>query len=795
MYTYLRLAALTALICLTASCSEIDCDGTLSATTADGREVTVTAVNDYAVRVTNMLPGDSSPVTQAVILPVAKFNGSARVVDGNYIMSLPSGLNVTLNKTTGSVTLSNREGTMLVDNALRPSTDSTQTVSLWLDSLSTFYGAGERGHALALNGDTLVVYNKQNYSYTASEKRISQMNISMPLIVSDRGYALLFDDHAAATLTLTNPLLYSSEAAAPLAYYFVYGGKENNLMSATERLTELTGRQPLPPFWALGYITSKYGYKNEAEARGVIDTLKQRGYPVDGIVLDLYWYGTETDMGRLEWNKQQWPNHKDMLADFKKQGVNTVLISQPYINKKGAIDNYNYLAENGMLVTDRKGDVNDVTTWVGDAGMFDVSNPATQRWLAERYRQLTDEGVGGWWGDLGEPEVHPQTIMHNNGMTARQYHNVYGNQWSKIIYDLYQQSYPDTRLMTLMRGGTTGLQRYSVFPWSTDVSRSWGGLEPQVRIMLNSGLSGLGYMSHDVGGFAVDSLNPTDPELYLRWMQLGVFSPVLRTHAQLYAEPYHYPDIQPALLELVKTRYNWLPYNYTLAYENALTGLPLVRPINFASTSVATSDVDDQYLWGNNVLVAPVLTKGATSRKVVLPEGTWIDYNNPRLSFTGPGEINYKAPLTVIPLFIRNGAFIPQADYDMANTRDYDASRYTVLYYPRGDVSSTYTLYEDNRQSTTSLEQNEYALLQFTGKSNGRAIDISMTIEGEYPDMPKQKNITFVLPGISSDQVKSVVVDNVDVAPVNNSRGWLTFSAAAATTHPIQARIILGPIS
>ena len=148
-------------------------------------------------------------------------------------------------------------------------------------------------------------------------------------------------------------------------------------------------------FWSLGYITSKYGYHNESETRGVIDTLKNAGYPVDGVVLDLYWYGKETDMGRLEWNKEQWPDHRKMLADLKAQGVNTVLISQPYINKIGAIDNYNQLAEKGMLTHDAQGKINDVTTWVGEAGMFDVANPDTRRWLRERYRTLTDEGVGG----------------------------------------------------------------------------------------------------------------------------------------------------------------------------------------------------------------------------------------------------------------------------------------------------------------------------------------------------------------------------------------------------------------
>lgn len=171
---------------------------------------------------------------------------------------------------------------------------------------------------------------------------------------------------------------------------------------------------------------------------------------------------------------------------------------------------------------------------------------------------------------------------------------------------------------------------------STDVSRSWAGLQPQIKIMLNSGLSGLAYMSHDVGGFAIDKENPIDPELYVRWLQLGTFSPILRTHAQEFAEPYHYPEYADELLDLVKTRYRWLPYNYTLAYENASQGYPMVRPLNFDAHGATPYDsITDEYMWGSEVLVAPVLQQGARKRDIVVPDGTWIDYTTPMSPITG----------------------------------------------------------------------------------------------------------------------------------------------------------------
>ena len=630
-------------------------------------------------------------------------------------------------------------------------------------SYEALYGGGERGHKLNLNhrGDTLTMYNRQNYGYTEGDIRISQMGISVPYFVSDYGYAILFDDYNKANLVLGDTITYSSATPRPLSYYFING--HNSLSNATESFTELVGRQDLPPFWALGYITSKYGYHNEQEALGAIDSLKSRGYPVDGIVLDLYWYGKETDMGRLEWNPEQWPDHKKMLADLKSQGVNTILITQPYINKIGSLDNYNLLSQQGMLVKDASGKTHDVTTWVGDAGMFDVSNPDTQKWLWNRLKDLTEEGVAGWWGDLGEPEVHPETMVHANGETAEEFHNNYGNTWSKIIYDGLRKDFPQMRPLLMMRGGTTGLHNYSVFPWTTDVSRSWGGFQPQVKLMLSSGLSGLAYMSSDLGGFAVDPASPTDEELYVRWVQMGAFTPTMRTHAQLKPEPYHYPDSEEILKEYIKMRYKWLPYNYTLAYENATKGWPLARPLNFTGENPNYKYYwqEDEYLWGNNVLVAPVMQQGAREREVLFPAGNWISWYDSSIRYIGgTGEkVMVKAPLEQLPLFVREGSFIPQYDMPIDNVSQYDPTFLTVRYYP-SNQNTSYTLFDDNRMSPVSLENKEYQLINFSGEKTQNGVKISLyTNGGRYKGMPESRMLTLEIMDVA-DPMKVTLSDN-----------------------------------
>lgn len=718
----------------------------------ENRTVVVTALTDNIFRVDNFLPGESAPISRTTVAPAGHFSGKL-INEGTPMLSSATGVVAILDPSTGAVTISAGKGKGIYDNGER-STDASGRKTLKLSTIGSgnaFYGAGERGHRNNLYGDTLVMYNRQNYGYTGSDPRISQMGITMPLLIAPEGYGILMDDYAAAEMVAGSPIEYASESPETLSYYFF--ATDEGMPAIASELTNLVGRQDLPPFWALGYISSKYGYKTQEETLGVADTLRRAGYPLDGMVLDLYWYGKEQDMGRLAWDPEQWPDHKKMLAELKDRGVNMVAISQPYVLRNGrAIDNYNYLAPRGMFGRDSLGNVKEVKIWVGEGGMFDVSNPDTQAWLSNRYKELTDGGITGWWGDLGEPEVHPDGMIHYNGLTNRQYHNLYGNDWSRIIYDLFKTEYPDTRLMTLMRGGTAGLQRFSVFPWSTDVSRSWGGLEPQVRIMLNSGLSGLGYMSHDVGGFAINPKHPIDPELYVRWCQLGLFSPVLRTHAQDTAEPYKYPEQQDILLPLIRERYRWLPYNYTLAWENTRQGLPLVRPLGYYDADPTQFDsISDQYLWGRDVMVAPVITQGATSRTVAFPAGTWVDINNPTSVYEGGTTATVDAPLSVLPLFARGGALLPKADYKMQNTGDYDPSRYTIDYYPTDDCGATsYTLFEDDRNSAQSLAKQQYTLLNINAENTAKTITLTVASNGmTYPGMPEKREITFVIHNVA----------------------------------------------
>lgn len=714
--------------------------------------VEVKPLSEDIIRIT-VLP-ESADVqylpSQSAVMPVVEDTVVGFADRDSLLVATPT-THVSVDRATGLVTFRDAFGRTLLREAGGVDNDSpVKSVTFLAAPGQLLYGAGERGHSLTLNGDSLTMYNRQNYGYGEGDPRLSQMGISVPWFSSDAGYGVLFDDFNRAALTLGNDTIsYTSETPFALSYYFVNGN--GTLAGNTARYSALTGKQDLPPFWSLGYITSKYGYHNQAETLGVVDTLKRGGYPLDGLVLDLYWYGKETDMGRLEWNKEQWPDHKAMLDSLARLGVHVVPISQPYINKIGAIDNYNMLNKHGMLTHDAEGNTHDVTTWVGEAGMFDLANEETREWLWSRLSDLTADGLAGWWGDLGEPEVHPLGIVHANGMTAEQYHNVYGNQWSELIYNGLREDYPDMRPLLLMRGGTAGLQRYSVMPWTTDVARSWAGFGPQVKLMLNSGLSGLGYMSSDIGGFAVDPSLPLDGELYTRWLQMGTFTPVLRTHAQLQPEPFNFPAQENILKKFIKMRYEWLPYNYTLAYENAALGLPLARPLNFRGDNPGKkyADIEDEYLWGDEVLVAPVMKQGARSRRVLFPAGEWYNWNNPTLKYKGGTTAIVKAPLEELPLFVKAGAFIPQYTLPMENTGDYNPAFLTVKYFPSAKESE-YVLFDDDRKSPTSLEDNACQLTTFRGRMEKGGLKVEISSEGGYDGMPESRLITLVVEDVKA---------------------------------------------
>ena len=612
-----------------------------------------------------------------------------------------------------------------------------------------FYGAGYNGQATNLEGRSLVMNNTQTGGW--DNKWSAPHNICVPFTVSTSGYGILFDDHYRnATLQPSAAgTSYQSGSLNPISYYYI--GGDGTMESVLENYTFLTGRQELPPYWALGYITSRYGYRTRQEAEGVISSIKAAGLPIDAIVFDLYWQGAENSgMGNLDWYKANWNNPQEMLSNFNQQGVKTICITEPFFTSNTV--NYEPLRQKGYFADEDVADMG----WLGanKVGLIDATNPEAMDWMWQFYKARTEEGVGGWWLDLGEPERHDGDSHHKGG-TVEQVHNEFGNLWIERVYRGLKEDFPNVRPFLMPRAGTSGMQRYSVFPWTGDIKRSWAGLQAQVPALVSAGMSGIGYMGSDVGGFSVEN-NYTDPSLYLRWIEMAVFSPMMRTHSTYLPEPYNdcYASVLSDVRDYINMRYSYLPYTYTLAYENATKGTPLARPVNFYDTDNSTlCNSIDEYLWGRDILVAPVLDN-SSSREITFPSGKWVDLNDLTKTYNGGTTTDYSAPLETLPHFGRKGSFIARfSQPTFTNTNGIDNSRLSVTYL-MDDNNQTVTsmFFDDDHQSTTSLTDGAYIITRFEGSGSASGHTISVTNEGQgYAGMPSSRVYTFTVPGYTNN--------------------------------------------
>jgi oligosaccharide 4-alpha-D-glucosyltransferase len=612
------------------------------------------------------------------------------------------------------------------------------------------YGTGSRALPLDRRGYRLELYNQAHY---ASQNGEPNLNIALPVVLSSRGYLLLFDHHTAGYLDLgktdPNVLEYGGEELTSLSYFVVTGKSQAEILN---RYTALTGRQPLPPRWALGLIQSRFGYKTDAEMLNVAARMRREGFPLDALVLDLFWFGGTKQQGDLEWYQPNFPDPAGMMRRLKEQGVNTILISEPYVMRSSRNDSLVRTQE--LVGTTAAGRPYTVASfWAGPASIVDVFKPSAREWLWSYYRKLHNQGAAGWWSDLGEPENHPEAMRHAWGPT-RQVHNAYGQLWAGIFRDNYAREFPDERLFNLARSGWAGMQRNAVFPWSGDINRSWSGFQAQVPVMLGMGVGGVGYMHSDAGGFCVGSI---DSELYTRWLQMASLCPIMRPHGEgVPPEPYYYPEpYKSAVRNAAHLRYELLPYLYTLAWQNTTTGAPLARMMNYdtsfneelrmrneelssgnSSFLIPHSSFQNtQYLLGPNLLVAPVLQPGQRRRNVELPAGSWIDfYSNQTLS--GGRTVSVPAPLARTPLLVKAGAFLPMANY-RPSTSLYRPDTLLLRYYPDPRVSeSEFTMYDDDGHSAQALARQQYETLTMRGFYGRQQTDVVLSSDGGYPAQP-----------------------------------------------------------
>lgn len=629
-----------------------------------------------------------------------------------------------------------------------------------LEPDAAVYGLGERATSLNLRGGSYKMWNSEiGGSYGPGMDPLYTC-IPVYMVVSPKlSYLIFFENSSRAQFNFSETAEAIFEAGM-LRYYFI-NGTPDQLM---ERFTDLTGKPSLPPLWALGYHQSRWGYKTEGDIRRVIQEFNEHEMPISAIHLDLdYMQGFRV----FTVNKDRFQDLKHLSEELDSQHIKIVTILDPGVKEDQDYFMYREGIERKYFCLDSQGKPLVGVVWPGRALFPDFTNPAARQWWSEKYPILIDEGVAGFWHDMNEPSSFsawgdlslPISTQHNfdgKGGDHLQGHNLYGLLMARAGYEAFRKYRPDTRPWILTRAAWAGFQRYA-WNWTGDIETSWSVLKMIIATGLGLSISGQPYSGSDIGGF---SGNPT-PELYTRWFQLSAFLPFFRTHSAVTSmprEPWSFGEPFTTIMKnFMKLRYQLMPYWYSLAWQAHQTGAPLIRPLFWLDhTDRNLLNVDDSFMLGDSLLVAPVLEEGAKNRKINLPQGSWYNFWDD--AYNEATEIlEIPTPLEKIPLFIKAGKIIPLHEKDTLNLH---------IFIPNEKPSNAepaLTLYGDEGDGWPA-EPRDFRIDKFFLLAEKNTIIIRHEASGEYP-WPYQKTCLH----IHGAHLSQVIVDGTPLPFQNMS--------------------------
>jgi len=434
--------------------------------TSDGKYV-IKPFSDKIIETSFIPNGDPSDselakqivnsVSHAVIKTPEKVTATFKNEKNNLNLST-KGITVVIDKTPFKISYLNKGKLVVSEKNGYTKKDSTEVLDFNISPDEVLYGGGARALGMNRRGNRLQLYNKAHYGY---ETRAELMNFCIPLVVSSKIYAVHFDNAAIGYLDLdskkNNTLAYETISGRK-TYQVIVGDSWTDLIS---NYTDLTGKQPLPARWTLGNFSSRFGYRSQEQVEKTIKKFEDDNIPVDAIILDLYWFGKtiQGTMGNLDWDKESFPNPEKMIADLNAKGVKTVLITEPFILTTSS--KWQEAVDKKILATDNAGKPFTYDFYFGNTGIVDIFKPEGKDWFWSVYKRLINQGVGGLWGDLGEPEVFPSKAITAGGK-ADEVHNIYGHNWAKLVADGYRKEFSTVRPFILMRSGYSGSQRFGM---------------------------------------------------------------------------------------------------------------------------------------------------------------------------------------------------------------------------------------------------------------------------------------------------------------------------------------------
>jgi alpha-glucosidase (family GH31 glycosyl hydrolase) len=648
------------------------------------------------------------------------------------------------------------------------------------------YGMGGGGQQFDRLGIARRLWNFQ-------ANRAQGADMAVPLILSQAGYGL-FIDHTARgriehgdTNEGATTLEYSAEAGA-FDVYFLAGGMRTVLGD----LAALLGHATMPPRWALGYLQSTRHFENTEEITGLGAALRERRIPADAVIfLSTYGHarGWNRGVGHLDFEPELFADPAAVLGALHEQHLHTISHEYPVVHEDS--DLYAEAIARGYLLEHAyprgRAATPDAAVYREGQRYIDFSRPDVRAWWWDAHRHLCHLGVAGWWLDGGEG---PPTGTARDGDLAF-VHNRYDLWRQQAFAEGEARDRPDRRPFLLCRSGGPGMARFGAIPWSGDINTTFETMATQIRIGLNLAMSGIPHWGTDTGGFY--SVAPDQGELFVRWLQFSAFCTLFRAHGHVWRRhlPWAYGEaIEAICRDIIEWRYRLMPYSYTLVWQAHRDGLPTMRPLvlNYPDDPNVW-ELGSQYLWGDDLLVAPVTRRGATHWAVYLPEGEWHDFWTQE-RYSGPRGVTVEAPLAHVPLFVRGGAIIPLGPV-MQYAGEQKLTEITLLTYANG--SSSFTLYEDDGE-TNLYRDGAHAETRFDCIRDGSGVTFRVNAPiGDASLIPAGRR--YVLKLHADQAPRGIVVERIGALPNGQSSdpGWwhdgTAFLLVRLPPFPVTVRI------
>lgn len=636
-----------------------------------------------------------------------------------------------------------------------------------------YYGLGDKPVENNLKGKRFQNWVTDSYSY---KKETDPLYKSIPFYVGlhhGKSYGVFFDNTFKTYFDFCNERRNITSFWAQggeMNYYFIYGPKMSEVIAI---YTDLTGKpDTLPPLWALGFHQCKWSYYPEAKVREIATTFRELSIPCDAIYLDIdYMDGFRC----FTWDKNHFPNPKQMVEDLKNDGFKTIAIIDPGIKVDNEYDIFTEALEKGYFCKRADGPYMKGKVWPGECCFPDFTNPEVREWWSGLFKELIEEiGIKGVWNDMNEPAVmevpgktFPNDVRHNydgNNCSHRKAHNIYGMQMARATYHgLKKFNYPK-RPFVITRAAYSGTQRYTS-TWTGDNTASWEHLSIANHQIQRLCVSGYSFSGTDIGGFTEQ---PTG-ELFARWIQLGVFHPFCRVHSSGDhgdQEPWTFGEnITNIVRKFIEIRYQLLPYLYTAFWRYTFDGVPILKSlVLFDQEDTQTYYRNDEFIFGEKILVCPILQPNAKGRRMYFPRGNWYNFWNDSIT-TGGEEKWVDADIDSMPVFIKEGAVIPKYPVQQYVGEKNIEQLCLDVYYKKGKETSE--VFEDDTDGY-DYKKGRYSLRTFTLVGKEKSLTVQQFKQGTF--ITSYHSFKIKIHGLPFG-IGSVEVDNekIDISKINGA--------------------------